>query len=140
VPAPDNRCNLHGVRLHHPEDNRHGRYGKINFARWALHPLHGTRRSAQHPDDGREFPLGPFLRALDSQGQISVAVKPALTSRALSFVLLLQPRNHAEILERGGIALHLATTRQLAQQPAHNLPAPGLRQHVRKANIIRLRQ
>ena len=59
---------------------------------------------------------------------------------AALLLLLAQLRDHREIFQRGGVALHLATGRDLLQQPAHDLAAAGLGQGVGEADVVRLRQ
>src|SRR6266850_505497 len=57
---------------------------------------------------------------------------------ALNFVLLLQPRNHAKILQGRRVSLNVPATRQFPQQTTHDLSTACLGEHVRETDVIRL--
>src|SRR5690554_5115460 len=61
----------------------------------------------------------------------------AATRRRLLFGLA-QPCEHAQVLERGGVADALLAARDVAQESAHDLAAAGLRQRVGEADVVGL--
>ena len=46
----------------------------------------------------------------------------------------------ADAVSNGSQTLHLAGSRELAQQAPHDLAGPGFRQHLREANVVRPRE
>jgi hypothetical protein len=90
--------------------------------------LNAEDEGADHPEALFEFEFrGAHMEIELRGGGVPPAHRAGRRPALLGFFALFKTCDHAEILQRGGVASHVAAAGEFAEQAAHDFPAAGLR-------------